>query len=726
MLNNFVKPSNSGFKKKIVNGKLQVEYDSDIQNSSKPRNQRIYSNHAQPISFNNNGLYRDKPINDNSQNNNKIGNKLYYNQNNINNEINNDNNNNENRSFLKKWQKQSPNTNERQNYHQRNNYSNIQFKDNDPANNLILMPQVQKNKSHLDSNHTLRSPYHQLRTSNQNSVQSVRSRTADTLNRRFIDNQYKPVHMYTRFQPSLSKYEHDMVRSRLSNSKGGSLDKNPSNLRDMQDYAFKRFNTDKGNMYSPNQNERYNIDKRFNKNLNGIYQKIPELNNIHSFSNLKPQINDNHSEKFQQQERSKNPLYRQRNMDINGQKAYTHYPSHPDNNSHHPRNFNINHNNYMNINRPSSVVRSHQNFSNQRGRSIGYQNKNNRFRVPKANGRSNILSMFFRKILVFNSKLEGLKQKLFAPNSGFDCQKLFKDFARENPEHLSMKELMSLFKSLDFNYSPQIVYKILLYLIRQEPLLLNPLNNISPSKKFELTGSGKLLEVLTNRIQSISQNTQKKRFKNPHSPNSDHLEYSKFQAFFCPMKEAESVVSDETLERSLHGARGFDSSLNKEAIFHLVRQIVILSLRKLEDLGWVIRSLRLFPPEHLFQLLGPELVQNRKKSNHLNNNFTSINKNGNNNAKQMKNSLTFQNIPEHNNNNEKNNRSELLNKFLTPKKTTPLEIVNEFSLQKFLKLNGVDFLSGDLIFIFKELGFYNDKVGFDQFSGYITADLWSL
>ena len=119
MLNNFVKPSNSGFKKKIVNEKLQVEYDSDIQNSSKPRNQRIYSNHAQPISFNNNGLYRDKPINDNSQNNNKIGNKLYYNQNNINNEINNDNNNNENRSFLKKWQKQSPNTNERQNYHQR-------------------------------------------------------------------------------------------------------------------------------------------------------------------------------------------------------------------------------------------------------------------------------------------------------------------------------------------------------------------------------------------------------------------------------------------------------------------------------------------------------------------------------------------------------------------------------------------------------------------------------
>jgi hypothetical protein len=344
--------------------------------------------------------------------------------------------------------------------------------------------------------------------------------------------------------------------------------------------------------------------------------------------------------------------------------------------------------------------------------------------------------MFFRKILVFNSKLEGLKQKLFSPNSGFDCPKLFRDFARENPDHLSMQEFMSFFNSLDFNYSPQIVYKILLYLLRQDNSN-DPFNQTSKAKKFELTGSGRLMEVLASRMKSM--NMKKKGV----SSNSDHLDYSKFESFFCPMKETDTVLSDETLERSLHGARGQETFLNKEAIFHLVRQIVILSLRKLEDLGWVIRNLRLFPPEHLFQLLGSETVkrnaysvQEGRSTSKKAQNLTSVSKLDQKKEffgqKKMKNSLTFQNISGAENlmaqQMEENQRprSNLLNQFLTPNKPHSLEELREVPLQRFLKMNGVDFLNGDLIYIFKELGSYSDKIGFDQFSAYLTADLWSL
>ena len=589
----------------------------------------------------------------------------------------------------------------------------------DPASNLILIPQLQKNRSHLDSNHTVRSPY--VRTSNQNSVKSVRSRTADTLNRRFIHNQYRPVHMYTRFQPSLSKYEHDLMRSKLSQSKGGSLERN-QNLRNNLNIhenlsGFGRFNTEQMGLNSPVQN-RPNARSTHDARNNRVFQSIPVMNNIYSFSNLRAQnIKSNQANQFNNQH---NQNYGKDNGTI--RKAYTQYPSNTDSLSQHRRDMD-GQNNYLYA-RPSSMVRSHQNFPVSRNRS------NNHMRLGrKPNGRSNVMAMFFRKILVFNSKLEGLKQKLFAQNSGFDCQKLFQDFAQENPDHLSMQELMSLFNSLDFNYSPQIVYKILLYLLRQETYT-NPHDQPSQSKKFELTGSGRLLEVLNKQFRSMTHN---KRSNKPRSPNSDHLDYSKFEAFFCPMKEAGTVLSDETLERSLHGARTHEPFLNKEAIFHLVRQIVILSLRKLEDLGWVIRSLRMFPPEHLFQILGPELDKKGEFSQMSNNgNLTSMNKiTGNKllgqNVKKMRNSLTFQNIPDNEKIPEnKNKRSDLLNRFLTPQKKQNIEVVKEFNLQKFLKINGVDFLTGDLIFIFKELGCFSNKVNYDQFSGYLTADLWSL
>ena len=725
LLNHFVKPSNQIFKKKIVNGKLQVEYDSEAQNSSKRRNP------AQPISFNNNRLYKGTSKLNNSKNNtDEIRSRLYSNRNRTDKNTGRINSSNNSGSYLNRWQKPVSNSQMRRNEEQgkfNQQMGNMGYS-NDPASNLILIPQFQNNRSHLDSSHTLRSPYHGVRTSNQNSVKSVRSRTADTLNRRFIHNQYRPIHMYTRFQPSLSKYEHDMIR--LSQSKGGSLERN-QNLRENPS-GLSRFNTERMGVNSQVQNRGDPTRSVQETRDNRVFQSIPAMNNIYSFSNLRAQgVNKNpQRERFVNQGGS--PGLNRRNMQGTLRKAYTQYPSNAESLSQHPREMEYAHNNFL-YGRPSSVVRSHQNFPISRNKSNGL-NKNMRLRA-KPNGRSNVMAMFFRKILVFNSKLEGLKQKLFAPNSGFDCQKLFRDFAQENPEHLSMQELMSLFNSLDFNYSPQIVYKILLYLLRQETNENNALNQNTPSKKFELTGSGRLLEVLNKQFRSMTNNVPKRSNK-PHSPNSDHLDYSKFEAFFCPMKEAGTVLSDETLERSLHGARAHEPFLNKEAIFHLVRQIVILSLRKLEDLGWVIRSLRMFPPEHLFQILGPEVDvkgQFSAPSNQVNN-LTSMNKIAQNKllgpqVRKMRNSLTFQNIPDNENiqkEESKNGRSNLLNRFLTPQKKQNTEVVKEFNLQKFLKTNGVDFLTGDLIFIFKELGCFSDAVNYEQFSGYLTADLWSL
>ena len=627
-------------------------------------------------------------------------------------------------------------------YENAKQYNNLLFGEHDPASNLILKPQYNNNRSHLDSNHTLRSPYAAVRVSRPTSVRSARARTADTMNRRFIHNKYKAMHMYTRYQPSMSKHEHDMMRHSQQSLKGRSLDKQPPGFDGMVygipygKYGTEGMKIDRNPSYM-----RVNPQKSKDRSVSGdmdkrVFQSIPVLNNIYSFSNLRPTSpiqNTQGSRRYNPTTDESNPLYGARDPGATLRKAYAQYPSNPEN-PNKRRDMQYSHQNYLYANRPSSMSRSHHEVSISRGMPTMFHARGMNVQLGKVNGRSNILAMFFRKILVFNSKLEGLKQKLFAHNSGFDCLKLFNDFAQENPDHLSMQELMSFFRSLDFNYSPQIVYKILLYLIRKENSSGDPFGT-APPKQFQLTGSGRLMEVLTNRFRSMSTNTQ----RNPKPHNPDHLDYSKFETFFCPMKETGTVMSDETLERSLHGAKNHENFLNKEAIFHLIRQIVILSLRKLEDLGWVIRSLRLFPPEHLFELLGAEKVSKGGETKQGTNTFnvTSVNQMDQKknffpeNMKKMKNSLTFQNIPQNEEPVEEEegsmkSRSKLLNKFLTPSKVHSLEEVRELSLQKFLKANGVDFLTGDLIYIFKEMGSYSDRVGFDQFSGYLTADLWSL
>lgn len=751
LLGGFVKPSGQAIRKKIVNGQLQIEYDPEAQTpaSSKQNNLRKITSKnnsslqypSQSISFNDNRLHSEQPRFNSSINHvQEIRDKLYLKRNKPGHMLAQNRGSGRNDYFQRKWQQQTMPSNRGthdNSFAQNQDYGQHFYGENDPVSNLILKPSM-NNRSHLDSNHTLRSPFPMLKISRPTSVRSMRSRTADTLNRRFLHHNQRPIHIYRRFHPSLSKYEHDLIRSQQS--RGNSLDKNyiQANGGAMA-YPLSKFNTEQMNprsLSNYHDSQAHRLQANFTKNEGGqrVYQNIPGLNNNQSFGNLRPGNPDN----------ARGPpggKYYTVNMDsrqglINARNTGMHqnFSPAPKMGKRSPRQVGYGHQNYLYANKRPSITRSHYNISPGSRAPRMFHSRTMEMASGQSSGRSNILAMFFRKILVFNSKLEGLKQKLFAPNSGFDCQKLFRDFAQENPEHLSMEELMSLFQSLDFNYSPQIVYKILLYLIRKESTR-SPFREAPASKKFQLTPSGRLMEVLGTRLQSMSH----AKSSPPGKPsNSDHLDYSKFESFFCPIKETATVLSDETLERSLHGARAHENFLNKEAIFHLVRQIVILSLRKLEDLGWVIRSLRLFPPEHLFQILGPQQVSGKdgqvpmenptaKKSNRV----TSISKEdsqkpffGN---KQMRNSLTFQNIPNDNaSSKDTQPRSKLLNQFLAPSRAQSMGEVRELPLQRFLKANGVDFLSGDLIYIFKELGSHPDKLGFDQFSSYVTADLWSL
>ena len=508
------------------------------------------------------------------------------------------------------------------------------------------------------------------------SVRSTRSRGMDTLNRQAMLGGRRPVHMYTRFQPSFSKHEHDMIRSQYSNSRSGvaSVDRNLPQKR--------MFPMQRGNQ---------------------VYQSEQGMQNIYSFSNLK------------KNQGGQNPAPIHDSLDQ--------LPS--------PHKF--------------KVYRTEPNLT---GKQHHYSQGNNfiQDRVNyngqvKSNGLCNVLAMFFRKILVFNSKLESIKQKLNNGFSSFDSLKLFQSFSKEDPGKLTLRDFTMLFHYLGFNYPPSIVIKIMLYLSRNRFSINNaPMVDNSSLNTFELTGSGRLLEVESKKTTPI-------KFGNPRpvpqSEKDNFLDYTQFRGFFDLNKDTGTVLSEDTIERSLNKHKTGGS--NKEAEYHLIRQLVILSLRKLEDLGWVIQSLRMFSPQDIFAVLGAEsgnsnyhqdlteetnTVKNNNTSNTtsitrteiLEKNFFPIGMKGP--------GPTFQKIPGNSKSRERNQIQKQkaafkldklsLGKFLRDMKNPSQELTGK-GLLRFLEQNGVDFIPTDLVHIFKELGSQENHLCFGEFVDYLSS-----
>lgn len=76
----------------------------------------------------------------------------------------------------------------------------------------------------------------------------------------------------------------------------------------------------------------------------------------------------------------------------------------------------------------------------------------------------NRLILLFRKIIVFSSKIESLKRKIFKKNPEFSIYELFRQFAGQGALRIGEEGLIDLFANFDFHFSEIFVKKFILML----------------------------------------------------------------------------------------------------------------------------------------------------------------------------------------------------------------------------------------------------------------------
>lgn len=315
----------------------------------------------------------------------------------------------------------------------------------------------------------------------------------------------------------------------------------------------------------------------------------------------------------------------------------------------------------------------------------------------------NVLLMFFRKVLVFNSKLEGLKQKLYRSGSNFSIRAIIDRLISQNQANLDVSDLNNFFMGLNFNYNSQNINKVMMYCSRTPQSSSQIFVEEPQPDQFQISGSGKLINVPrpSTRIRDV---------KTPSSA----LFKEQLEDFFLPIKDEGTIISDDTVDRRLQNSN--HSISNEEAEFHLLRQIIILSMRKLDDLGWVIRSLQLFPLDEIFVAAktgGEAEISDETSTVKIRESQNSI-------APDLPSSNRI--VNQHGMGNPRD--SKLLAKFV--KEAGMETTLDAKDVAEFLKAHGADYLAGDLVYIFKEIGSQADSVTKAEFLQYLSAPFWNL
>lgn len=187
-----------------------------------------------------------------------------------------------------------------------------------------------------------------------------------------------------------------------------------------------------------------------------------------------------------------------------------------------------------------------------------------------------------------------------------------------------------------------------------------------------------------------------------------------------------------------------------ETEYHIIRQILLLMNRKLNDIGHIIRTLRSYQIEEIFGYLtkfnSPSNVRisegsfnkedplysvnhSLSKSVHSSNQYYRPDSRGN--IIPMKNE-SLKGYLQDSSGNASNNM--MLNKFVKQRNNVESQRTSEIkhdpfcidieTICNFLEYHEVQFLPEDVPFVFKDMGLTDTKVGIDHFEKFMDSCLW--
>jgi hypothetical protein len=253
----------------------------------------------------------------------------------------------------------------------------------------------------------------------------------------------------------------------------------------------------------------------------------------------------------------------------------------------------------------------------------------------------NRLVHLFMKMLVYSSKIESLKDKLFRGNPNFSSGPLFNEFTTSPNKVLMKEDFAAMLNSFGFNMSPAICNKIILFLSKYRHThkhhkirslhslpqsstnlhnILSPLDqpdNLVFKSKHDLINETDLNYPSTGPLNANHKVSSQLDISNYEKQLQNTLNFEDFREFLEKLNTPE-VKKSPYLSREGVAMRSMD--------YHLIRQIIILLLRKLEDLGSIIQQLQNYGSLGIFAYLlkfNPSYIRDKQIHSRVTSTITS-------------------------------------------------------------------------------------------------------
>jgi hypothetical protein len=203
---------------------------------------------------------------------------------------------------------------------------------------------------------------------------------------------------------------------------------------------------------------------------------------------------------------------------------------------------------------------------------------------------NDLLLLLFKKILVYSSKIDSLQRKIYENNPSFSVKVIFKEMDKERKAYLSLHDMGYFLNYFGFKVSDWEAFKIMGYL-----------------SSYRLAT---LQELIAHEVKTSSNitNIQKKYFgdnKNPSlqrkaTDNSKNffINYDSFSRIFKP--------ADKNFRPKPKQMKQLNYNMNKgirESEFYIIRQIILLTFRKLDEIGMIVQYMKEYSHTEIFELI---------------------------------------------------------------------------------------------------------------------------
>lgn len=201
-----------------------------------------------------------------------------------------------------------------------------------------------------------------------------------------------------------------------------------------------------------------------------------------------------------------------------------------------------------------------------------------------------LLLLLCKKVLVYNSKIDSLQKKIFENNPGFSVKVIFKEVDQERKAFLTPHDMGYFLHYFGFRVSDWEIFKLMGYLSSYK------VSTLSELISSEGSGGG-----ASGAVQSkyFGQNGKLSSLSLAKQRNTRvFIDYESFSRLFRPLDRK----FRRDFQRQSKGGGELTRGVKKNE-FYLIRQIILLSFRKLDEIGMILQYLRKHRCEDVFELL---------------------------------------------------------------------------------------------------------------------------